>query len=523
MNKLITTLIVVLTAANMNAQQITELPKLVVGISVDQLRSDYLEFLYNAFGEKGFKRLIQNGYLYDDVDFAMEYTDRASTMATVYTGAYPFHHGVISASIFNGNNLRIESIFNDIGFMGNYTTQSVSPKSIKTSTITDELKSASKGLSRVYAIAPEMDQALIGAGHAGNGAFWIENLSGRWASTTFYKDMPFYIERYNRNEGLERRIDNEVWQPLKPVSEYSLLPYCSDDWNFKHTFSGLKKDKYKIYKTSGIVNKEINTIAEMLITKENLGKKDNPDFLSVSYSARTFLDGNNSHYSLEIQDTYLRLDNEIASLLDIIEKNVGLNNAVIFLTSSGNLNEDEIPAERFNIPYGEFRPDRCATLLNTYLMALYGQENWVLGYNNQQIYLNNSLIDDKKLDLKEFQSKAAEFVIQFSGVQDVVTSSQLLHGNWNQNTSKFRNGFNKSVSGDLILSIQPGWQIVFDDGVTTNKSVRRDAVKTPFILYHPSIKGEKIKTRIDATEIAPTVSKVLRIRSPNACNSESLK
>ena len=143
--------------------------------------------------------------------------------------------------------------------------------------------------------------------------------------------------------------------------------------------------------------------------------------------------------------------------------------------------------------------------------------------NNQQIYLNNSLIDDKKLDLKEFQSKAAEFVIQFSGVQDVVTSSQLLHGNWNQNTSKFRNGFNKSVSGDLILSIQPGWQIVFDDGVTTNKSVRRDAVKTPFILYHPSIKGEKIKTRIDATEIAPTVSKVLRIRSPNACNSESLK
>ena len=181
MNKLITTLIVVLTAANMNAQQITELPKLVVGISVDQLRSDYLEFLYNAFGEKGFKRLIQNGYLYDDVDFAMEYTDRASTMATVYTGAYPFHHGVISASIFNGNNLRIESIFNDIGFMGNYTTQSVSPKSIKTSTITDELKSASKGLSRVYGIAPEMDQALIGAGHAGNGAFWIENLSGRWA------------------------------------------------------------------------------------------------------------------------------------------------------------------------------------------------------------------------------------------------------------------------------------------------------------------------------------------------------
>ena len=194
----------------------------------------------------------------------------------------------------------------------------------------------------------------------------------------------------------------------------------------------------------------------MLITKENLGKKDNPDFLSISYSARTFLDGNNSQYSLETQDTYLRLDNDIAQLLDIIDKNVGLDKTVIFLSSSGNLNEEDIPSERFNIPYGEFRPDRCATLLNTYLMAIYGQEKWVLGYNDQQIYLNTSLIEEKKLEIKDIQEKAAEFVIQFSGVQDVVTSSQILHGNWNQNNGKFRNGYNKNVSGDLMLSIQPG-------------------------------------------------------------------
>ncbi len=522
MNKLITSLIVVLTAANLNAQQISELPKLVVGISVDQLRSDYLQFLYNAFGEQGLKRLIQNGILYEDVEFSMEFTDRASTMATVYTGAYPYHNGIVSSERFNSSNLRLESIFNDIAFMGNYTSQSVSPKSIKTSTIADELKIASRGLSRVYSVAPEMEQALIGAGHAGNGAFWIENIQGRWASTTFYKDMPFYIERYNRTDGIDKRIDNTVWQPLKPISEYNLLPYCSDDWSFKHSFSALRKDKYKTFKTSAIVNQEVNKIAEMLISKENLGKKDYPDFLSVSYNAGTYMDGSSSYYSLEIQDTYLRLDNDIAELLNIIDKNVGLSNTFIFLTSSGNLNYEDIPAERFNIPYGEFRPDRCTALLNTYLMAVYGQENWVLGYNNQQIYLNNSLIEDKKIEIKEIQSKAAEFVIQFSGVQDVVTSQQLLHGNWNKNSEKFRNSYNKLVSGDLILSIQPGWEIVFDNGVSNNKTVRRDAIKTPFLIFHPSIKGEKILSRIDATEIAPTVSKVLRIRSPNGCNSAPL-
>ncbi len=522
MNKLITSLIVVLTAANINAQQLTELPKLVVGISVDQLRSDYLQFLFKAFGEKGFKRLIQNGVFYEDVEFAIEYTDRASTMATVYTGAYPYHNGIISSSIFNSSNLRIESIFNDIAFMGNYTSQTVSPKAIKSSTLADELKISSKGFSRVYSVAPEMEQAIIGAGHAANGAFWIENISGRWASSTFYNEIPFYIERYNRTDGIEKRIDNTVWQPLKPITEYSLLPYCSDDWNFKHSFSGLKKDKYKIYKTSGVINQEINKIAELLISKEGLGQRAFPDFISLSYNAGTYLEGNNDYYSLEIQDTYLRLDNDIADLLEIIDKNVGLNNTFIFLTSSGNLNNEDIPAERFNIPYGEFRPDRCTALLNTYLMALYGQENWVVGYNNQQIYLNNSLIEDRKIDVSDIQSKAAEFVIQFSGVQDVVTSLQLLHGNWNENTKKFRNSFSKNISGDLILSIQPGWQIVFDNGVSANKTIRRDAIKTPFILFHPSIKGEKIVSRIDATEIAPTVSKVLRIRSPNACNTAPL-
>ena len=220
MNKLITSLIVVLTAANINAQQLTELPKLVVGISVDQLRSDYLQFLFKAFGEKGFKRLIQNGVFYEDVEFAIEYTDRASTMATVYTGAYPYHNGIISSSIFNSSNLRIESIFNDIAFMGNYTSQTVSPKAIKSSTLADELKISSKGFSRVYSVAPEMEQAIIGAGHAANGAFWIENISGRWASSTFYNEIPFYIERYNRTDGIEKTIDNTGWHPLKPITEY---------------------------------------------------------------------------------------------------------------------------------------------------------------------------------------------------------------------------------------------------------------------------------------------------------------
>ncbi|MEG1187009.1 MAG: alkaline phosphatase family protein, partial [Bacteroidales bacterium] len=181
MNRFLTSLIVVLAATNLNAQQISGLPKLVVGITVDQLRGDYLNYLYQAFGEKGFKRLMENGLLYENVAFNFERPDRASAMATLFTGAYPNVNGIIANTFFNTANLRTESIMHDLKYMGNYTGLSVSPNRILSSTLTDELKVASNGLSRIYAIAPDMEQALIGGGHAADGAFWIDNINGKWA------------------------------------------------------------------------------------------------------------------------------------------------------------------------------------------------------------------------------------------------------------------------------------------------------------------------------------------------------
>ena len=453
MNRLLTSLIVVLAAANLNAQQMAELPKLVVGITVDQLRGDYLQYLYQAFGEKGFKRLMRDGAFYENVNFDFDNPDCASAMATIFTGAYPYYNGIISNSIFNPSTLRVESVMHDLKFMGNFTNQTVSPAGILTSTLTDELKSASNGFSQVYAFAPNMEQALISGGHAANGAFWIDDINGKWATSTYYKDVPWYIDRYNRNEGLDKRIDDAEWTPMLSVSEYKFIPYLSGDWSFKHKFNRIRKDQYRQFKTSALVNDEINKIVELFLKNSAIGQKKNPDFLSITYNAGTYLNGSVQQYSLETQDTYLRLDKNIGALLDMIDKTVGLNNAFIFLTSTGNFNTEIKPAEKYNIPTGEFHPKRCAALLNTYLMAIYGSENWVLGYHNQQIYLNRRLIENKKVDLHEIQIKAAEFVVQFSGVQDVVTSHQLLHGNWNEKINEYKNGFHRKLSGSLVSKI----------------------------------------------------------------------
>ena len=519
MNRFLTSLIVVLAATNLNAQQISGLPKLVVGITVDQLRGDYLNYLYQAFGEKGFKRLMENGLLYENVAFNFERPDRASAMATLFTGAYPNVNGIIANTFFNTANLRTESIMHDLKYMGNYTGLTVSPNRILSSTLTDELKVASNGLSRIYAIAPDMEQALIGGGHAADGAFWIDNINGKWATSTFYKDVPFFVERYNRTDALDKRIEDASWEPMLPVSAYRFIPYLSNDWSFRHSFGRIRKDQYKQFKTSALVNDEINRFIELFLKNGGLAKNNNPDFLSITYNAGTYMEGSPQQYSLETQDTYLRLDKTLGNLLDMIDKTVGLQNTFIFLTSTGNFNTELKPAERYQIPTGEFHPERCTALLNTYLMALYGQENWVTGYNDQQIYLNRRLIEDKKVDLKEIQVKAAEFVIQFSGVQDVITAHQLLHGNWNEKINRYRNGFHRKLSGDLLLAIQPGWSIILDSRLEKTQTVRMDGIPAPLILYGPQIRAEKVARVIDATELAPTVSKVLRIRSPNACDA----
>lgn len=522
MNRILTSLIVVLTAANLNAKQMAELPKLVVGITVDQLRGDYLHYLYQAFGEKGFKRLMREGAFYENVEFGFDNPDCASAMSTLYTGAYPYYNGVIANTLFNPSTQYIESVFNDPQYLGNYTSLTVSPNRLLCSTITDELKAASNGFSQVYAIAPNLEQALIGAGHAANGAFWIDDVNGKWATTTYFTDVPWYIDRYNRTEALDKSIESAEWTPLLPISAYKFIPYMRNDWSFKHSFSRIKKDQYKHYKTSALVNDEINRMVFLLLENAGFGAKNNPDFLSITYNAGNYLNGSDQEYSIEKQDTYLRLDQSIGALLEMIDKSVGLQNTFIFLASTGNFNTEAKPSSKYNIPSGEFHPKRCVALLNTYLMALYGHQNWVTGYHNQQIYLNRRLIEDKNIDLHEIQTKAAEFVIHFGGVQDVVTSHQLLHGNWNEHIKKMKNSFHTKLSGDLILALQPGWEIVYDDINYQNITVRRDGIPAPLILFGPQIKSERISRPIDATELAPTISRILRIRSPNACNALSL-
>jgi hypothetical protein len=157
------------------------MPKLVIGIAVDQLRTDYLYALQSRFGEDGFRRLLSEGVVYESVTFDLDQPDATATLAVLASGSYPFVSGICATRAYNPQTLREQSIFYDKKYLGNFTQDNYSPAALIGTTVGDELKTATNGAAKVYSIAPEAEAALLGAGHRGNAAFWIDNKSGKWA------------------------------------------------------------------------------------------------------------------------------------------------------------------------------------------------------------------------------------------------------------------------------------------------------------------------------------------------------
>lgn len=516
MRKFLSSLIVLLAVTNLEAQQAA--PKLVVCITVDQLRGDYIEYFYNTFGERGFKRLLGEGLVYQNIRFEFSDVDKASAFATLFTGSNPVFHGIYGDKIYDFDKEREVSILNDPEFLGNYTKDNFSPKALISSTIGDELKIASKGRSDVFTIAPDAESAILSAGHAANGAFWMDDYNGKWATTTYYKGIPWYVDRYNNGpEALSARLDQMIWTPVLPLEKYNAFPYVLDELPFRYNYSEKTGNPYLNLKTSPFVNKEINRLALQFLEYGAFGTRSCPDMLAVTYYAGNYRPLMNKEYNREIQDLYVRLDKDIEELLDAIDKKVGLNHTLIVFTGSGYFRSEEEYPDGLQLGGGHFHPKRCIALLNMYLMAIYGQDqNWVTGYYNNQIFLNRKAIENAKLDLTEIQNKAAEFIQEFSGVQHVTTDRSLLNGDWNEGTVKFRQGTHHLGRGDLIIELQPGWKINFDIPNEKVKVVRNNAIITPLIFLGNGIKPQRIYREVKATEIAPSVTHVLRIRPPNA-------
>lgn len=500
-------------------------PRLIVGITIDQLRSDYLNALKGKFSNGGFRKLMQEGVVYDQVTFELDNPDATSAIAALATGSYPYQNGISSQMVLDLQTLQRHSIFQDREYTGLETAGNWSPRALLSSTLGDELKLASQLRSKIFSIAPEPEQALIGAGHAANSAIWIDEKTGRWASTSFYHEFPACASHQNSKakEVLFTNLNNFVWNSENSsTATIDIAPYLAAAPTFSHKFTERGKINYSWVKTSPIVNDAIALMAQRCILDSHMGLAGSSDMLQLTFYAGTYQHENLETYPAELQDTYIHLDRTLERLLQYIDKAVGLQNTFIYIVGTGATDDNTSDVPGFST--GEFNANRCTALLNSHLISLFGQGQWVDGFNDGQIYLNHKTIEQKGLQLDDVAHKAAELVSLFSGIEEVYTQQQLLHQDYSQRISRIRNGYDKRSGGDLVVILQQGWKLRLNDRSLPKSQVRHDIYPGPAILFAPAyFKPEQISTPIEATVIAPTVAKAIRIRAPSACRALPIK
>lgn len=516
--RILSSLMVIMAVVPLEAQTTPDIPRLVVNIVVDQLRSDYMEAFMPLYGEKGFKRLLREGKVYSQAEYPYSAPDRASAVATLLTGTSPCDHGVVGERWIDRNTLQPLFCVDDMAFMGLLTNEQSSPSCLTISTLTDELKMATQGKALVYSISPYRDAAVLSAGHAADCAFWLDDLTGQWCSTDYYGQFPQWALTYNNSNGLKTRISSLKWEPVHTSSFHYFL---SNDVRrvFKHSFTGERK--VRDLKESALVNDEVNRFVEYCLRNTELGSDAIPDLLSLTYYAGNYQHKGIDECPLEMQDTYVRLDQQLAECLSQVEQKVGKDHVLFVLTSTGYADEHVTSMEPYRVPTGTFNITRAQLLLNMYLIAVYGQGQYIETAWGNQLYLNQKLLESRALSYTEVLVRCQEFLSQLAGVRDVLTTQHLLQGVGNPRIERLHNAYHPKVSGDVIIQVVPGWHLVNEN--TNEDHVSRDSyMGFPLFFLGHGVKSETVATPVTVDRVAPTVSRHLRIRAPNGCSARPL-
>ena len=448
------------------------LPRVVVSVAIDGLRTDMLEAFMPLYGEGGFRLLMNRGSVYSNADYPAYEPNRASSVATLATGSVPYDHGILDLHWLSRSTLRPVFCVEDSRQQGLNTTEQLSPCKLAVSTLGDELKVSTGGQGLVYSFAPFSDAAILGAGHAADGAYWLDDKSNLWAGTTYYSaSLPAWVEAVNS------RLRSE--QPSPTVS----------------------------------VNSRVADMAASCFRYTTVGNDEVPDYIALTLTA------------LQPEQTassaYVELDQTLSTIISAAENTVGSDNALIIVTSTGTAEPEAANLDAYRIPTGNFYIDRTANLLNMMLMAVYGEGNYVEAIYDNQIYLNHKLIEQKQLSMAEVLDRCQELLLQSEGVKDAYSSQRLMLGAWTPDISRLRNSYNPRLSGDILVQVAPGWQLV-NETAKYSKPVRESCVSFPIILYGLDVEAREVRTPVTTDCIAPTLAGFMRIRAPNACRSSAL-
>lgn len=518
-------------------EKIATNPKLVVGIVVDQMRYDYLTRFWDQYGEGGFKRMVNDGFNCKNNHFNYAPTYTGPGHASVYTGTTPAIHGIIGNDWYD--KFEDDSVYcaGDDSYASVGSTSNagqMSPHRMTSTTVTDQLRLHTQMQGKVIAVAIKDRGAVLPGGHAANAAYWFKGGDeGNWITSTYYMDeLPTWVKDFNTT----RMVDayKKSWTTLKDINTY--VESGPDNTKYEGLIKGKAtptfpydlealwdaNDQYSILASTPYGNSLTTDFALAALENESLGMDDITDFLAVSYSSTDYVGHNWGVNSKEVQDTYMRLDQDLERLFKELDAKVGVGEYTVFLTADhaavhvpAFLEDQKIPAK-----YLSFKDFKAK--FDDYLKYSFGSTEIIKNISNNQIFLDHKVVKNLDMDPVQVQNSIVQELMQYDGIYKVYTANQMWQNNYTKGISNImQNGYNQKRSGDVLIVYDPA-TISYSKTGSTHGSPWIYDTHSPLLFYGKGVKKGSTVSRTEIPDIAPTISSLLGIAFPSGTTGKPI-
>ena len=512
-----------------------ERPKLVVGIVVDQMRWDYLYRYQKRYTDGGFKRLLGEGFSCENTMIPYVPSVTAIGHTCIYTGSVPSIHG-IAGNNFVKEGKKVYCTDDDSVKPVGTTSKAalMSPRNLWVSTIGDEMKIASNGRAKVVGVALKDRASILPAGHNPNGAFWFDDQTGCFITSSYYMDrLPKWVEAFN-GKRLPEQYLSQKWNTLYPKNTYTESTTDENEYEngiregVKATLplnlpELYKKYGYGIIRNTPFGNSLTLDMAKAAIDGEQLGADDETDLLAVSCSSTDYIGHQVGTHAIETEDTYLRLDKAIADFLAYLDSKVGKGNYLVFLSADhGAMNNAAFLQDR-RIPAGSWNASATAKKLNQVLAKEYPEAGDIVKtVMNYQVFFNRDVIKSKQLDFDNIKQTVVNVLKEDTSVLYACDMAKASTESIPEEVkSRIINGYNRERSGDVVIILKPNFYAHSMKG-TDHGAWNSYDTHIPLVFMGWGIKHGATTKQTFMTDIAPTIAAMLHIQAPNGCVGKAI-
>jgi predicted AlkP superfamily pyrophosphatase or phosphodiesterase len=494
------------------------------------MRWDYLYRYYNRYSEGGFKRLLNQGFSCENAYINYLPSVTAVGHTCIYTGSVPSISGITGndwtnqltgAQVYCTEDSTVSPVgisFSDDGKM--------SPRNLLVSTITDELRMATNFQSRVVGVSLKDRAAILPAGHAGNAAFWLDDSSGNFISSTYYMNkLPEEVEKFNKEKNINKYLNAE-WNTLYPLETYKESDPDDESYEgklpgeskpvFPHNIRGAYAKNPGSFRSTPFGNSITLDFAKTLLDAYKLGQGPSTDFLAINCASTDYVGHLFGPNSIEIEDVYLRLDMDLAIFFSTLDAKIGKGHYLVFLTADHGAANAVGYSEKNRIPADFFSSNKILDSLNELLYRKYNISKAIRSGRNFQLNFDLAKIETAHVDFIELKKMVTDYLKKQPGVNYAVDLERVESASIPDPLKKMIiNGYNFKRSGQVEVMFEPGWLETYARTGTTHGSWNPYDTHIPLIFMGWDIRPGASAARVEMTDISPTLATLLHIQAPS--------